>query len=129
MHYSLPGYLLSGTGLSILQTASNPYVTIVGPIESAARRISIMGICNKVAGVLAPLILGAIILSDADVLVEELKQLDPAAKAIRLDALAARELIHVPYALMAGVLVLLGIMVRFSALPEIETAEDEVIRN
>jgi len=43
-----------GTGLALLQTAVNPYVTILGPIESAAKRISIMGICNKVAGVLAP---------------------------------------------------------------------------
>src|SRR5258706_138822 len=49
-----------GTGLALLQTASNPYITIVGPIESAAKRISIMGVCNKTAGGLAPLILGAI---------------------------------------------------------------------
>ena len=40
-----------GTGLAILQTAANPFVTIIGPIESAARRISIMGICNKFAGI------------------------------------------------------------------------------
>src|SRR5436305_3229703 len=76
----LTGLFIIGTGLSILQTASNPYITIVGPIESAARRISIMGICNKVAGVLAPIILGAIILADADVLVKELEMMDVAQK-------------------------------------------------
>jgi fucose permease len=36
-----------GTGLTILQTASNPYIVHIGPIESAARRISIMGLINK----------------------------------------------------------------------------------
>ncbi len=45
----LTGLYVQGTGLAILQTASNPYVTILGPRESAARRISIMGICNGIA--------------------------------------------------------------------------------
>lgn len=43
----LLGLFLQGTGLALLQTASNPYVTILGPIESAAQRISIMGVCNQ----------------------------------------------------------------------------------
>src|SRR5690625_3981735 len=58
----LTGLFIIGTGLALLQTASNPYVTILGPIESAAKRMSIMGICNKGAGALAPLIMGAIML-------------------------------------------------------------------
>ena len=120
----LLGLFIIGTGLSILQTASNPYITIVGPIESAAARISVMGICNKVAGVLAPIILGAIVLSDSDTLVKELQQLDEAQKNIRLDELASRVIF--PYSIMAGVLVVLGLMVRFSPLPEIE-AEEELI--
>ena len=61
----LTGLFVQGTGLALLQTASNPYISIVGPIESAAKRISIMGICNKTAGVLSPLILGAIVLKNA----------------------------------------------------------------
>lgn len=118
----LTGLFIIGTGLSILQTASNPYITIVGPIESAAKRISIMGICNKVAGVLAPIILGAIILSDADSLVKELQGLDAAAKAIRLDEIASR--VVNPYMIMAGILVGLALMVRFSPLPEIEMEQN-----
>src|SRR5690625_4223110 len=43
----LTGLFVMGGGLAILQTASNPYITILGPVETAARRISIMGICNK----------------------------------------------------------------------------------
>ena len=115
----LVGLFIIGTGLSILQTASNPYITIVGPIESAAARISVMGICNKVAGVLAPIILGAIVLSDADALVNELKQLDEAQKNIRLDELASRVIF--PYSIMAIVLLVLGLMIRFSPLPEVDS--------
>lgn len=114
----LAGLFIIGTGLSILQTASNPYVTIVGPIESAARRISIMGICNKVAGVMAPIILGMVVLSDADALTAEIAGMDAAAKAARLDELAGR--VIVPYTIMAAVLAGLSLMIRFSPLPEIE---------
>jgi peptide chain release factor 2 len=69
----LLGLFVLGTGLAVLQTAANPYITILGPIESAAKRISIMGICNKVAGALAPLVLGAIVFKNTDNLIEELE--------------------------------------------------------
>ncbi|MBI4946096.1 MAG: sugar MFS transporter [Bacteroidetes bacterium] len=119
----LTGLFIIGTGLSILQTASNPYITIVGPIESAAKRISIMGICNKVAGVLAPVILGAVILADADNLVKELQQMNPLQKAEQLNELASR--VIVPYSLMAAVLAALALLIRFSPLPEIEAEQEK----
>ncbi len=118
----LTGLFVIGTGLSILQTASNPYITILGPIDSAAKRISIMGICNKVAGFLAPLILGAIILADADTLVKELQGLDSVARNVRLDEIAAR--VVNPYIIMAAILTGLALMVRFSPLPEVEMEQN-----
>ena len=62
----LAGLFSIGAGLAILQTAANPYITILGPAESAAQRISIMGICNKGAGILAPLLFAAVILRPGD---------------------------------------------------------------
>lgn len=121
----LLGLFVMGTGLALLQTASNPYITIIGPRETAATRISIMGICNKVAGAIAPLILAYFILSDGDALVEKLQTLSAAEKAIELDALAAR--VITPYIVIAIVLFLLGIGVRLSPLPEIETEADEEV--
>ncbi|MBX2972347.1 MAG: sugar MFS transporter [Flavobacteriales bacterium] len=119
---SYPLFLIAlfviGTGLSLLQTASNPYITVVGPIESAASRISIMGICNKMAGVLAPIILGALLLGDAATLQTELASLDASAYATKLDELANR--VIVPYGVMAAVLIGLGLMVNFSPLPELD---------
>ena len=76
----LTGLFVQGTGLAILQSASNPYITILGPAESAAKRISIMGIFNKVAGTVAPIILGAITLKGADQLIIRLKTMDSASK-------------------------------------------------
>lgn len=119
----LTGLFIIGTGLTVLQTASNPYVAIVGPLESAARRISIMGICNKVAGVLAPLILGAIILSDADVLEAQLKLLNDVQQNIRLDELASRVIL--PYICIAATLALLAVLIYFSPLPEVESADED----
>lgn len=122
----LVGLFVQGTGLAVLQTASNPYITIVGPRESAAKRISIMGICNKVAGAIAPIVLGAITLKNADSLVHRLKTMDPAAKALELDALANR--VIVPYIIIIIVLCVLAYFVYKSTLPEIDTDnEDEAV--
>jgi FHS family L-fucose permease-like MFS transporter len=122
----LLGLFVQGTGLAVLQTAANPYITILGPRESAAKRISVMGICNKVAGALAPIALGAIALKDADALIKRLGTMDAAAKATELDALASR--VVTPYLIMLGVLVLLAVLIYFSSLPEIDTDhEDEAV--
>lgn len=118
----LSGLFVIGTGLALLQTASNPYITILGPIESAAKRISIMGICNKGAGALAPLIMGAFLLKDSEALITRLKGLDEIQKVVELDALAAR--VIVPYIVIAAVLIALAVFVNLSNLTEIK-AEGE----
>lgn len=114
----LAGLFIMGTGLAILQTASNPYITIIGPRETAARRISIMGICNKLAGAIAPLILAYFIFSDGDAFIKSLEGMDSAAKTVALDNLAAR--VIGPYGVMTGVLLLLGLLIRFAPLPNVE---------
>jgi MFS transporter, FHS family, L-fucose permease len=122
----LMGLFIQGTGLAVLQTASNPYITILGPIKSAARRISIMGICNKVAGVVSPLILGAIVLKNADVIKAKLEAVassDIIQKTALLDEMAAR--VVLPYVIMTIALLILAAMVRFSPLPDIDTDKEE----
>ncbi|MCX8492324.1 MAG: MFS transporter, partial [Cyclobacteriaceae bacterium] len=116
----LIGLFVQGMGLALLQTASNPYISVIGPIESAAKRISIMGICNKVAGALSPLVLGAIVLQDAAGIESQINATtDLAVKTGLLQALSER--VIVPYAVMAAVLVALSVMIWISPLPEIET--------
>lgn len=118
----LTGLFVLGTGLAILQTATNPYITILGPQETAARRISIMGICNKIAGALAPLVLAYFILQDGDAFVKQLQSLGAAEKTQALDQLAQRVIL--PYTGITIALFLLGIGLLFTPLPEIETEED-----
>lgn len=122
----LLGLFVQGTGLAILQTASNPYITILGPLESAAKRISIMGIFNKCAGALAPIVLGSVVLSNVDSLMISLQTMGVAEKAAELDALASKVIL--PYVIIVIVLVILSVVLNFSTLPEIDTDhEDEEV--
>ncbi|MCP9199276.1 sugar MFS transporter [Gramella sp. GC03-9] len=120
----LSGLFIMGSGLAILQTAANPYVTIIGPAESAAKRISIMGICNKIAGAIAPILIGLFLqLDKADELRSEIASLSPAELNSELDAMAMR--VIPPYIGIIVVLLLLALWVYKSALPEVDNEEEE----
>ncbi len=120
----LTGLFIQGTGLCLLQTASNPYISVIGPIESAAQRISIMGICNKAAGMLSPIILGALVLRNASQIQEQVKTAaDSESKMILLNELSKR--VITPYIIMAVVLLLLAFMIKRSSLPEIDIQSGE----
>jgi len=118
----LTGIFIQGIGMTILQTASNPYITILGPIESGAKRIAIMGIANKVAGALGSLIFGALLLSGIDAVKEQLATASDSEKTILLDTMA--DSVFVPYAIMAIVLIVLGVLIRKAPLPHVEAIED-----
>lgn len=116
----LLGLFVEAAGLTLLQTAANPYITILGPIESAASRISIMGVCNKVAGAIAPLILvGAIIKNpdEIDQVKAQLLTLTPLQQSVVLDDLSSR--LIMPYIVISVVLVGLGLLIKFTHLPDI----------
>ena len=112
---SYPVFLLAlftlGSGLTILQTASNPYIVLLGPNESAAMRISIMGLLNKGAGILAPIVFTALVLSD-----------------IELTSVNAESLV-LPYFIMAIILILLIVLIKYSSLPEIEFEDVEDVKD
>lgn len=120
----LLGLFVQATGLTILQTAANPYVTILGPIESAAMRMSVMGVCNKVAGAIAPLLFLGVVSKDPDE-IDRLEALLPYLSEVRrgqlLNELSGRLIL--PYISLAVVLIFLGILIQFTRLPNIS---DEV---
>lgn len=123
----LLGLFIEATGLTLLQTAANPYVTILGPIESAASRISIMGVCNKLAGALAPLLLVGAIVKNPNEIDEVQEQLLTASftdKQFILDDLSAR--LIMPYLVISIVLLALGLVIRLSRLPDIDDEENVV---
>ncbi|HEY8024102.1 MAG TPA: sugar MFS transporter [Burkholderiaceae bacterium] len=119
---ALTGLFIVGSGLSLLQTASNPYISIIGPLESAAQRISIMGICNKLAGILSPLVFGAFVLKDVGKIEDSVRAAsDPKVRDGLLSAFAAA--IYAPYMAMAVVLVLLAVWIARSPLPELKASQ------
>ena len=132
----LLGLFLLGVGLAILQSAANPYVTIVGPIESAAKRMSIVGTGNKLAGVIDNLIFAAVVIRESDkVLIREIEagNYTGASLETALDTLIKG--VMTPYLILAIFLFIFGIIVRYSPLPNLDPSvvnkrseEDEVSR-
>ena len=114
----LTGIFIQGTGMTVLQTAANPYITILGPIKSGAKRIAIMGIANKVAGALGSVIFGALLLSGIDEVKDLVSQVSADEKAALLDQMA--DSVFVPYVVMALVLFVLGLLMRRAPLPHVE---------
>ncbi|SEW35838.1 glucose/galactose transporter [Chitinophaga sp. YR573] len=122
----LLGLFIIGIGLAILQTAVNPYVTLLGARERAAQRISIMGICNKTAGIIAPLLLAAAIIRPGDTqLFHAIPGMAAAEKDAALNMLVRRLIL--PYATVGGILSLLGLLIRYSPLPEPGKATQQAV--
>ena len=114
---------IMGTGLAILQTAANPYVVVIGSRDSAAARISVLGIANKLAGFIAPLVLTALVLSNMkDYTKEKIALLDATAKSQALDALALQ--LQTPYIYMGIAILVLALLISLSPLPNIDLDED-----
>jgi len=114
---------IMGTGLTLLQTAANPYIVLLGPQESAAVRISIMGLMNKGAGIVAPILFTSLLFSDIALYTDiRLNALDTAQRLVELTELSQR-LIQ-PYLAMAIILLALSVVIYKSPLPEIEQETD-----
>jgi MFS transporter, FHS family, L-fucose permease len=120
----LTGIFIQGSALALLQTASNPYLSILGPIESAAKRISYAGICNKGAGILVPLIMGTLFLKNAAAIEKQIEAATGDQKIQLLNDVLGR--VNMPYIILAIVFFLFALLVKFSHLPEVEVEEDVV---
>lgn len=125
----LTGLFITGSGLALLQTAANPYIAIIGPIESTAQRIGFMGLSNKIAGIISITILGKIFLFKADDIIAKLNTSTIAEKSTILNGYILK--VIEPYLLISCVLILLGILILFSKLPEVKGTEstDTVLYN
>ena len=120
----LTGIFIQGSALALLQTASNPYLTIIGPIESAAKRISIAGVCNKGAGILVPVIMGTLFLKNAAVIEKQIEAATGVAKEQLLQEVLGR--VNMPYIVLAIVFCLFALVIKYTALPEVQVEEDVV---
>lgn len=120
LSYYLLGAMVSlfvmGGGLALLQTASNPYISVLGPIDSAAQRIALLGIFNKAAGACAPFVMAALVMHDIKTFADRVAAAtDAVAKQALLSDFASR--IHTPYLSMAAFLAVIAFLVYKSPLP------------
>lgn len=119
----LLGLFVQGTGLALLQTAANPYVTILGPIESATQRMCIMGLFNKIAGIIGIYIFSKALLSNFDTITDNISISTGSEQLVLLNDLAHR--IILPYIVMACALVLIAVMVYLAKLPNINSSDEK----
>jgi glucose/galactose transporter len=111
------------SGMTLMQTAINPYIVRLGARESAATRISIMGLFNKGAGIVVPLVFTSLMLAGIERFSEgELAALAPAARAAARGVLAQR--LVFPYACMAAGLFAIMVCIHFSRLRDIAPEGD-----
>ena len=120
----LTGIFIQGSALALLQTAANPYLTIIGPLESAAKRISFAGICNKTAGILVPIIMGTLFLKNAAAIEKQIEAATGIEKEQLLQEVLGR--VNMPYVVLAIVFCLFALLIKFTHLPEVQVEEDVV---
>jgi fucose permease len=120
----LVAQFIIGSGLTLLQTAANHYVVKVGPIESAAVRSMFMGLMNKGAGVIVPLVFTAVVLGDlTNVNATSLAAMNEVDRSQMIDTLASG-LVN-PYLIMAGIFILLAALMKKIPLPELDLSSDD----
>lgn len=120
----LTGIFIQGAALAILQTAANPYLTIIGPIESAAQRISIAGVCNKGAGIIVPLIMGSLFMANSSKIESQLKIASPEERTNLLNETLSR--VNTPYITLAIIFILLALVFKMVHLPEVEEEKEAI---
>ncbi|MDI9310754.1 MAG: glucose/galactose MFS transporter [Limnohabitans sp.] len=123
----LTGIFIQGAALALLQTAANPYLTIIGPIESAAKRISIAGICNKFAGMIVPVIMGSLFLKNAAEIEAKIAKATGIQKEEILNDVLSR--VNTPYIALAIIFCAFAVLIKYTDLPEVEVEEDVVDEN
>lgn len=121
--FFLTGLFTEGLGLAILQTAVNPYVTILGPEESAASRISMMGIANKIAGMIGTFYMAGILLKNINSINEQVEKITDAAQKENLLNELAQRIIN-PYVILTVILLVLALLIRLSPLPDLNDEQE-----
>lgn len=121
------GLFVLGSGITLLQVAANPYVALLGNPNSASSRLNFTQAINSLGASVGPYLGGLMILSGIEYTAESWSALSEADK-LAYQISEARSVI-LPYAALAGVLVLIGLMIYFSNLPEIESETEEEVNH
>ncbi len=113
----LLGYFTLAGGMTILQVAANPYVSVLGSEESASSRLNLSQAFNSLGTAIAPALGAIFLLSDTIKSSEEIKSLSETAKQAYFAAEAAA--VQNPFLVLAGILLLLAFIFSMIKLPNI----------
>lgn len=120
----LLGIFVQGSAMALMQTAVNPYLSIIGPIDSAAQRIAIAGVFNKGAGIIVPFILGGILLKGSAEISAKIQTLpEGAEKDALFDSLLSR--VDTLYIILAVVVCLFALVIKLVKMPPVDVDKED----
>lgn len=121
--YFLGALFVIASGLTLLETAANPYITILGPVETATQRLNFAQSFNGLAVVLAPLVGGLLILTEKEVTATQRMSLSP--QALQQVLAVEASTVKAPYLILGLVILAVAVLFLLIKLPEINEASAE----
>ena len=125
--YFLGALFIIASGLTFLETAANPYATIIGPPETATRRLNFAQSFNGLAAMVAPIIGGQFILSGTEMSDEAYAKLSPEALNNYLTTEA--QSVKMPYLILGILVLLVAVLFMVSKLPDVKEGDDNATGN
>lgn len=121
--FFLGALFIIASGLTFLETAANPYVTVLGPPESATQRLNFAQSFNGLAAMIAPVIGGSIILSGKEMTEGEYKALSPDALQQYLNM--ESQSVKTPYLVLGILVFLVAVLFILTKLPDVKEKDKE----
>ncbi len=121
--FFLAALFIVACGLAVLETAANPYATILGNPDTATQRLNFAQSFNGLAAFIAPILGGKLILAEKPLESAELAQLSEAARASYLHAETAT--VKLPYIILGTAIVVVAIVFFLTKLPDIKERDEK----
>lgn len=121
--YFLGALFIIACGLTFLETAANPYVTILGPAESATKRLNFSQSFNGLAAFIAPAFVGPMILSDKNYTQTQIEAMSPAIRQAFLESEAAS--VKMPYLILGLIILAVAVIFYFTNMPDVKDEDVE----
>jgi FHS family L-fucose permease-like MFS transporter len=121
--FFLGALFIISCGLTFLETAANPYVTILGPSESATKRLNFSQSFNGLAAFIAPAFVGPMILSDKNYTQTQIEAMTPAVKHAYL--VSEADSVKMPYLILGLIILAVAIIFYFTNMPDVKDEDVE----
>ncbi|QBN20669.1 L-fucose:H+ symporter permease [Flavobacterium nackdongense] len=116
--YFLAALFVIACGLTFLETAANPYVTILGPAETATKRLNFSQSFNGLAAFIAPAFVGPLILSDKNYTQAQIEAMTPAIKNAYI--VSEADSVKMPYLILGIIILAVAVIFYFTNMPDVK---------